>query len=99
MARADGNAGHLLVEVAYSPRAGQTLCCTVQLPPGATLGDALRASRFDVGALPAGIWGRIQPADTALRDRDRVEVYRPLQVEPKQARRLRHAARARQHGR
>ena len=38
----------------------------------------------------AGIWGRVQPLDTLLRDRDRVELYRPLLVDPKEARRLRY---------
>jgi hypothetical protein len=37
-----------------------------------------------------GVWGRKQPLDAALRDRDRVELYRPLQVDPKEARRLRY---------
>jgi putative ubiquitin-RnfH superfamily antitoxin RatB of RatAB toxin-antitoxin module len=36
------------------------------------------------------VWGRVQPADTPLRDRDRVEVYRPLLVDPKEARRQRY---------
>ena len=42
------------------------------------------------GGLKVGIWGRARPLDTPLRERDRVEVYRPLQVDPKEARRLRY---------
>ena len=37
-----------------------------------------------------GIWGRVRPLDTALCERDRIEVYRPLMIDPKDARRLRH---------
>ena len=36
-----------------------------------------------------GVWGRKAPPDQPLRDRDRVEVWRPLRVDPKLARRER----------
>jgi putative ubiquitin-RnfH superfamily antitoxin RatB of RatAB toxin-antitoxin module len=85
----------LRVEVVYSPRAGVVDRVMLALPPGATLADALAASGVnerhpEAASLPAGVWGRVQPADTPLRDGDRVEVYRPLQVDPKEARRLRY---------
>jgi uncharacterized protein len=38
----------------------------------------------------AGIWGRKLPLHTLLRERDRVELYRALRVDPKEARRLRY---------
>ena len=62
----------------------------------ARLADALAASGLcerhglDVHAVSAGIWGRLQPLQTLLRDHDRVELYRALRVDPKQARRARH---------
>jgi putative ubiquitin-RnfH superfamily antitoxin RatB of RatAB toxin-antitoxin module len=34
-----------------------------------------------------GVWGKVRPLDFALRDGDRVELYRPLQADPKDARR------------
>ena len=40
---------------------------------------------------PAGLWGRSAPLTQALRDGDRVELYRPLTVDPKVARRERFA--------
>jgi putative ubiquitin-RnfH superfamily antitoxin RatB of RatAB toxin-antitoxin module len=87
------------VEVVFSPRAGVVDRTELQLPPSATLADALAASRLaerhpEIATLPAGIWGRVQPPDTTLRDRDRVEVYRPLVVDPKEARRLRYKRQA-----
>lgn len=87
----------LCVTVAYSPRAGEVDEVAVQLEEGATLGDALKASgllerhpQIDPAVHKVGIWGRVQPLTTPLRERDRVEVYRPLTVDPKEARRLRY---------
>jgi putative ubiquitin-RnfH superfamily antitoxin RatB of RatAB toxin-antitoxin module len=45
---------------------------------------------LDPDTVLAGIWSRVQPPDTLLRDRDRVELYRALRVDPKEARRLRY---------
>ncbi len=90
-------ADRLRVEVAYSPAPGEVDRTELELPPGTTLQQALQASgvceRHALGApemLVAGIWGRKQPMDAPLRDWDRVEVYRPLKVDPKEARRLRY---------
>ena len=92
---ASGEPAPLRVEVVFSPRAGVVDRTVLQLPAGATLADALAASGVaerhpPASTLPAGIWGRVQPPDTPLRDRDRVEVYRELVVDPKEARRLRY---------
>ena len=85
----------LRIEVVYRPRPGDVERRALELPAGSTLADALAASGLplrhpEVAELPCGIWGRVQPPDTPLRDRDRVEVYRPLTVDPKEARRLRY---------
>ncbi len=98
MARAEaGAAGRLRVEVVYCPAPGQIDQTRLMLPPGSTVADALRASgmleRHALGAptaLDTGVWCVAATADTPLRDHDRVEVYRPLQVDPKEARRLRY---------
>lgn len=85
------------VSVAYSPRARNVDETELSLPAGSTLADAVRASGLlarhpglDLAQAKVGIWGRVQPVETVLRDRDRVEVYRALQVDPKEARRLRY---------
>jgi len=90
------SAESLRVCVAYSPRAGVVDEAAVTLAAGATLLDAIHASgvlerhaQIDLGVQRVGIWGRLTTLETALRDRDRVEIYRPLQVDPKEARRLR----------
>ncbi len=85
------------VSVAYSPRAGEVDEVALALAPGATLIDAIRASgllarhpEIDLAAHRTGIWGRAKPHETPLREHDRVEIYRPLVVDPKEARRLRY---------
>lgn len=84
------------VEVVYCPRPGQVDTVTLQLPAGAVLADALQASGLlqrhglRLEGLTAGIWSRARPHDSLLREDDRVEIYRPLTVDPKEARRLRY---------
>jgi putative ubiquitin-RnfH superfamily antitoxin RatB of RatAB toxin-antitoxin module len=69
---------------------------SLQLKVGDTVGDAVRVSglcarhALDEATLRVGVWGRLQPVDMALREHDRVELYRGLQVDPKEARRLRY---------
>ena len=89
--------GLLKVTVAYSPRPLEVEQVELVLPAGSSLLEALRASglleRHGLvadEALPAGIWGKGRPLHTLLRDGDRVEIYRGLQVDPKEARRLRY---------
>ena len=89
-----GDDGALEVEIAYSPRPGEVLRRTLTLPAGATVDEAVGRSGWDLPAdLRVGVWGRLcEPADL-LRDRDRVELYRALAVDPKEARRKRYRAR------
>ena len=84
------------VIVMYSPGPREVLQWLVELPEGATLRDAVLASGWpqvcegqDVSALDVGIWGRRASLDQRVADGDRVEVYRPLLVDPKVARRER----------
>jgi len=82
------------VEVAYAERSRQFLE-RVRLAAGATVADAIEACGvatafgIDTDPLDAGIWSRPVSRERLLRDGDRVELYRPLQVDPKEARRRR----------
>jgi putative ubiquitin-RnfH superfamily antitoxin RatB of RatAB toxin-antitoxin module len=85
------------VVVAYSPRAGVVDEVSLRLPAGATVADALarsglheRHAAVDFKTLRVGVWGKLREPGELLRDRDRVEFYRPLTVDPKEARRLRY---------
>jgi putative ubiquitin-RnfH superfamily antitoxin RatB of RatAB toxin-antitoxin module len=90
----------IAVEVIYSPGPRQVEVVPLALPEGSTVAQALAASglleRHGLagGPLPdCGVWGRRQPPAAVLRDRDRVEVYRPLRCDPKEARRQRYRQR------
>jgi hypothetical protein len=89
-------AERLAIEVVYCPRPSVCERVELELDAPATLADALRASGLPArhglaeAELRVGIWGRAQPPGTLLRTRDRVEIYRPLIVDPKEARRLRY---------
>lgn len=86
----------ITVTVCFSGAARQCQEMALQLPAGSRLLDAVRQSGVlsglpdaEVDALHTGIWGRKLPPEHVLRDGDRVELYRPLKVDPKVARRER----------
>ena len=80
----------LRIVVVHSPGPRQAVEHVVALAVGSTVGDALRLAGVDVAAdSEVGVWGRRAPLMQALRDDDRVEVARPLRVDPKVARRER----------
>ena len=89
------------VEVVYAPAPHVIDRSPLRLPSGATVADALQASGvlsrhgLDAATLQIGLWGRACPPEQPLRARDRVELYRPLLVDPKEARRLRYKGKAR----
>ncbi|MEY8877249.1 MAG: RnfH family protein [Leptothrix sp. (in: b-proteobacteria)] len=93
----------LRVRIAYSPAARQVDVRQLSLAPGSLLRDALAASGLlddhaalaaavAAGALLAGIWGQRAEPTTRLHDGDRIELYRALTVDPKEARRQRYRA-------
>ena len=94
---ANDEAAPLRVTVAYSPRPREVDLVELSLAAGATVIDALRASgllerhpEIQLSEQKIGVWGKAAALDTPLRDGDRVELYRALQVDPKEARRLRY---------
>lgn len=97
MGCADGDAPPLTVQVVCPLGPHQLLQAEVQLPAGATAVQALKASGLAarlpeglIDRLTLGLWGRACAPDTPLHDGDRVELTRPLTVDPKEARRLRY---------
>lgn len=88
--------GLIAVAVAGSERAGSAFELAVRVQVGATVLDAIRVSgaleRFpsiDVSTAAVGIWGRASTLTAPLQAGDRVEIYRPLAIDPKEARRKR----------
>ncbi len=73
-------------------------CASLALNKGATIGDAIQHSgilkkypEIELGKNRVGIFSRLQVLDTVLHDHDRVEIYRPLLLDPKESRRRRAA--------
>lgn len=68
----------------------------LEVPDGATIDDAIELSgiqstfpEIDFGLQAKGIWYKKKPGDTPLCEGDRVEIYRPLILDAKEARRRR----------
>ncbi len=89
------SAAQINVEVVYALAHEQTLL-KVRLAEGVTVEDAIRASgvldahpEIDLAKNKVGIFSKLVKLDETLRDRDRVEIYRPLIADPKEVRRKR----------
>lgn len=87
----------ILIEVAYAAPGRQKLVA-VKLPKDSTAEDAIRKSgilgefpEIDLAINKVGVFAKACKLDTVLRDKDRVEIYRPLIADPKEVRRLRAA--------
>lgn len=88
----------LHVSVVYAPSPREVREISLLLPDGANVRQALNRSglqaefpALDFKTALLGVWGRKTTLTHALRDQDRVEIYRPLKVDPKVARRERFA--------
>jgi putative ubiquitin-RnfH superfamily antitoxin RatB of RatAB toxin-antitoxin module len=82
----------LAITLVRSPEAERIERMSLRLAAPATVGDALRHAGWGVAeGEMLGLWGRKVGLDEPLQDGDRVEVYRPLTVDPMQARHRRHA--------
>jgi putative ubiquitin-RnfH superfamily antitoxin RatB of RatAB toxin-antitoxin module len=70
------------------PRRHETV--TIELPEGARVADALAAAEFDLGGISGyAVFGERVLPDAFLHEGDRLELLRPLQADPKEARRRR----------
>lgn len=85
----------IAVEIVYALPLEQKVI-QIELEEGATVDDAVKRSglleqhpELDTAGWPLGIWGRAVMRSQILRDRDRIEIYRPLTADPKQVRRKR----------
>lgn len=85
------------IEVAYALQDKQTLLA-FEVKEGTTLKQAIELSgimntypQIDLSKNKTGIFGKMTKLDTVLREKDRVEIYRPLIADPKQVRKERAA--------
>lgn len=87
----------IMVEVVYALPAVQRLR-QLRLPAGSTVREAIARSglleefpEIDLARNKVGVFGKLVRLDAPLRERDRVEIYRPLIADPKEIRRQRAA--------
>ena len=83
----------IAVEVVFACPDRQELV-SLELSAGSTANEAVAASGLiesfadeDISSAPLAIWGRPVSAATVLKAGDRVEVLRPLEIDPRDARR------------
>lgn len=84
------------VEVCYPLPDGESVRSELKLAAGSTVGQAIDASgvlsrhpEIDLAVHKVGVFGKIKTLDAPLADHDRVEIYRALKVDPKEARQRR----------
>jgi putative ubiquitin-RnfH superfamily antitoxin RatB of RatAB toxin-antitoxin module len=89
------NTENIDIELVYALPQEQALL-KFKVPDGTTLGDAVRLSgilakypEIDPDKAKYGIFGKLSKADVVMRERDRIEIYRPLIADPKEVRRKR----------
>lgn len=91
MADADG----IAVQVCYA-LPGQPLLLDLRVAAGSSVRQAIMASgilrqapQIDLATARVGIYGKLKTLDSPVREHDRIEIYRPLVADPKEARRRR----------
>lgn len=89
----------ITVEVAYGTRERQEVI-EISVPLGTTVIDAVKTSgithvfpEIDLDTAQLGVFGRQESPDRVLQAHDRVEIYRPLLMDPREARRRRASGR------
>lgn len=82
-----------VVEVAWAG-AGTPVVVSVMVPPGTTVREAIarsglaaRCPDLDLGRCGVGVFGQARALDAPVEPGDRVEIYRPLEQDPKERRR------------
>ena len=86
------------MQVCHAASPQRIVTIDVQVAPGTTLYQAIRQSGLldqvvdlDLAQCRVGIWNKLKPLEAVVRDRDRIEIYRPLIADPMDARRRRAA--------
>lgn len=89
----------LQVQLCYAAP-GLQILKDLQVAPGSTIQQAILESgllreqpAIDLSVCKVGIFGKVKTLETVLRERDRIEIYRPLIADPRQSRRRRAAHR------
>ncbi len=91
----EGGGQRAVAEVVFALPDRQVLI-EIEATDGLTVGEAIEISgigrrfpAFDMDRLETGIWGRVVSREHPVEAGDRVEIYRPLAMDPREARRRR----------
>ncbi len=83
------------IEIVYAGETSQKLV-QLEIEPGTSIAQAIKSSgllktcpEINMDDCQVGIFSKKASVDTILQDQDRVEIYRPLKISPKDARKLR----------
>jgi uncharacterized protein len=86
----------ITITLAWSPSECTVYARKLSITIGSTIEEVLQMAFAKKLPLPEdwrsaklGIYGKLKPRDTVLRDQDRIEIHRALKADPKEARRLR----------
>jgi uncharacterized protein len=88
---------YIEIEVAYAlPHPNNQILKQLRVPTGTTVEQAIKLSKLidefpeiDLIKNKLGIFSKFTQRDTILQSKDRIEIYRPLIIDPKEARRIR----------
>ena len=82
----------ITVELIY-PLPEEQILFTIRVANGTTIEQAIKSSgiltkypQIDLNLNKVGIFSKVSPLNTELREGDRIEIYRPLIADPKEAR-------------
>ena len=85
------------VEVVYGLAEEQVLL-SVSVPDNSSVKDVILVSKIieqfpdiDIDVVKVGLFGKLTKMDQIVRERDRIEIYRPLIADPKEVRKRRAA--------
>lgn len=82
------------VEILYAPVVGEQIRLSLTVPEGARVSDALSQSGLyqtnpEISTLSVGVFSTVVSNNSPLKAGDRIEIYRPLLIDPKEKRRQR----------
>jgi uncharacterized protein len=85
----------MLVELVCATRKKQ-ISLSITLERSCTISETLKISKIleyfpdiDLENTTVGVWGKLKTLETMVEEGDRIEIYRPLTIDPMEARRLR----------
>ncbi|PJD92962.1 MAG: RnfH family protein [Legionella sp.] len=86
------NTSELFCDLVYVPAGASPLVYSIPWSPQTTVADILNTSKIqqthpETDTLAVGIFGRCVQRDTPVKPGDRIELYRPLLIDPKEKRR------------